>query len=56
MIAFDCTGSTREVPCAGETGRERDTLVEGTSVGVPVVGREDEAGRLLRGNAQLQFR
>jgi hypothetical protein len=62
---FNWTGSTQEVPCAGETGRGRDTLVEVTLLVAVVVGRASgatgyrgvgEAGRLVRGNNQLLIR
>ena len=36
IITFSLLGSIYEVPCAGERVRGRDTLVEGTWVGVVV--------------------
>lgn len=63
MITFDWTKSTRElggVPCAGEAGKGGDTLVEGTwapdGSGCWESWDVNEAGRLVRGDAQLHFR
>ena len=61
-LTFDWTRSTREVPCTGETGRGRDTLVpvEGTSVAVVVGWASGASGYWdvdeVRRNTQLKFR
>ena len=54
-------GRSKEFPCAGETGRGRDTLVEETSVGVVVhcasgasEYRDVDGARCLLGNFELK--